>query len=79
MATRVVPDARHVAIGTGLHMAAEGRRPALHEGTRRAADMRGQGMSLFVGRKGVLEDRLQGDGAHPLHSTAPWSIEAHQG
>src|SRR5262245_46138266 len=64
MPTGVVPDARHMAIRTGLHMAAEDRRPALHDGARSFADVRGQGMGLFVGRKGILEDRLQGHEGH---------------
>ena len=41
MPTGVVPDARHMAVGTGLHMAAEGRRPALHNGVGGSADVRG--------------------------------------
>jgi hypothetical protein len=41
VAARVVPDARHVTVGTGLHMAAEGRRPALHNGAGGSADVRG--------------------------------------
>src|SRR4029434_10464799 len=64
MPTRVVPDARHVAVGTGLHMATEGRRPALHNGARGSADVREQEMRLLIRGKGVLEDRLQGHEGH---------------
>ena len=38
--------------------------PALHDGAHGFADVRGQGMGLFVGRKGILEDRLQGHEGH---------------
>ena len=44
MPTGVVPDARHMAVRTGLDMAAEGGRPALHDGARGSADVGGQGM-----------------------------------
>src|SRR5262249_3332987 len=64
VATRVVPDPCHVAIGTGLHMAAKGRCPALHNGACGSADMGGQGMRLLIRGKGVLEDRLQGHEGH---------------
>src|SRR5262245_11814782 len=64
VATRVVPDACYVAVGTGLHMAAKGRRPALHNGARGSAVVRGQEMRLLIGGKGVLEDRLQGHEGH---------------
>src|SRR5262249_1834560 len=64
VATRVVPDARHVTVWAGLHMTAEGRRPALHDGARGSADMGGQGMRLLIRGKGVLEDRLQRDECH---------------
>ncbi len=40
-------------------MAAERRGPTLHDGARGFADVGEQGMALFVGRKGVLEDRLE--------------------
>src|SRR5205814_10643744 len=46
------------------HMAAEGRRPALHDGARGFADVRGEGMGLCVGRKVLLEDRLQSHEGH---------------
>jgi hypothetical protein len=64
VATRVVPEARHVALGTGLHMAAKGRCPALHNGACGSADVRGQEMCLLIRGKGVLEDRLQGHEGH---------------
>ena len=73
VATRVVPDAGHVAIGTGLHMAAQGRRPALHDGVRGSADVGGQGMRLLIGGKGVLEDRLERDERHRGLRTRGWS------
>src|SRR5262249_36012480 len=70
VATRVVPDARHVTVWAGLHMTAEGRRPALHDGARGSADMGGQGMRLLIRGKGVLEDRLQRDERHRcLHTS----------
>src|SRR5215510_3351008 len=59
VATGVVPDARHVTVGTGLHMATKGRRSALHNGACSSADVGGQGMRLLIHGKGVLEDRLQ--------------------
>src|SRR5215831_21110670 len=64
MPTGVVPDARHMAVRTGLDMTAECRRPALHDGARGSADMGGQGMRLLIRGKGVLEDRLQRDECH---------------
>src|SRR5882762_9299969 len=64
VATGIVPDARHVAVGTGLHMATKGRRSALHDGARGSPDVGGQGMRLLIRRKGVLEDRLQRDERH---------------
>jgi hypothetical protein len=44
-------------------MAPERRSPALHDGARRTADVGGQGVHLFIGRKRLLEDRVQGQ--HP--------------
>src|SRR5262245_29766417 len=64
VATGVVPDARHVTVGTGLHMATKGRRSALHNGACSSADVGGQGMRLLIHGKGVLEDRLQRDERH---------------
>src|SRR6187397_1121140 len=64
MATGIVPDARHVAVGTGLHMATKGRRAALHDGACSSTDVGGQGMRLLIRREGVLEDRLQRDERH---------------
>ena len=46
--TGVVPDARHMAVRTGLDMATERRGPTLHDGTRRSAHVGGQGMGAFV-------------------------------
>ena len=64
MPTRVVPDARHMAVGTRLDMTAQRGRPALHDGARGFADVGGQRMGLLVGGKRVLEDRLQRDERH---------------
>jgi hypothetical protein len=63
-----------MAIGARLDMAAERGGPALHNGASGAADVGGQRMGLFVRRKRVLEDRLQGDGAHPAPSGVAWSV-----
>ena len=76
VAARVVPDTRDMALRIGLHMAPEGCSPALPQSPHGSPDMAGQGMGLFVKGIRVLKDRLQGDGAHPSHSTAPRSIEA---
>src|SRR4029453_142163 len=53
-----------MAVRTRLDMTAQRGRPALHDGARGFADVRGQGMGVFVGGKGVLEDRLQGHEGH---------------
>src|SRR5262245_41780410 len=59
MPTRVVPDARHMAVRTGLDMAAERGRAALHDGARRAPDVGGKRMGLLVGRIRVLKNGVQ--------------------
>ena len=41
MPTGVVPDARHMAVRTGLDMTSEDRRPALHDGVCGSADVGG--------------------------------------
>src|SRR5215471_13745061 len=64
MPARVVPHTGDVAIGACLDMTAEGGRPALHEGMRGSAHVGRQGMTLLIGRKGVLEDRLERDERH---------------
>ena len=64
MPTGVVPDPHHMAIGTRLDMPAQRGRPALHEGVRSSAHVGRQGMALRIGRKGVLEDRLERDECH---------------
>ena len=64
MPTRVVPDTRHMAVGTRLDMTTQRGRPALHNGACGFADVRGYGMGVFVSGKGVLEDRLQRDERH---------------
>ena len=66
----VVPDAGHMAVETGLHMAPERRSPALDDGARGASDVGGQGMRLCIGGKRLLEDRLQGQHPHQLHPRA---------
>ncbi len=70
VAARVVPDARDMPVGTGLDMAPEGGGAALHNGTGRAANVEGQEVRLLVSGKRVLEDLLQGDGAHGPRSRA---------
>src|SRR5262249_8702577 len=70
--TRVVPDARHVAIGTGLDMAPEGRGSALHDGACSAAHMGGQGMGAFGLRIARAEDVLQGQGPHMVPQKNAW-------
>jgi hypothetical protein len=62
--TRVVPDARHMAIRTGLDMSSEYRRPALHDGACGFADVGGERVRLLVGGKRVLEDGLERDKRH---------------
>src|SRR5262247_4947587 len=64
VAARVVPDTGDVAVGARLDMTAQGGCPALHEGVRSSAHMGRQGMTLLIGGKGVLEDRLQRDERH---------------
>src|SRR5262245_1062970 len=64
VATRVIPDAGHMAIGTRLHMAPQRGRPALDDRAGGAADMGGQRMGLLVGGKRVLKNSLEGDRAH---------------
>ena len=49
-------------------MAAERGRAALHDSAGGLTHMGGQEMGVFVSRKRVLEDRLQGDGAHRRRS-----------
>src|SRR4029453_6013486 len=77
MPTGVVPDAGHMAVGTGLHMAPKRSSPALHDGARGAADMGGQRVQRLVGRKGVLEDRLQRDECHRW--LRPYGLRASSG
>jgi hypothetical protein len=64
--TGVGPDARHVAVETGLDMAPEGRGPALHDGARGFADVGGQGMGTFVLGIAQAEDILQGQKPHAV-------------
>jgi hypothetical protein len=64
VAARVVPDTGDVAIRARLDMTTQGGRPALHEGMGSAAHVGRQGMALLIGRKGVLEDRLERDERH---------------
>src|SRR5262245_11802950 len=62
--TGVVPDAGDVTVWTRLHMAPQRRRPALHHRAGGFPDMGGQRVQRLVGRKGVLEDRLERDERH---------------
>src|SRR6478672_8489768 len=64
VSTRVVPDARHMTIRTGLDMAAKRCGATLHDGVGGSANVGGQGMALLMGRKRVLEDRLERDERH---------------
>ena len=64
VAARVVPHTGDVAVGARLDMPAEGSRPAPDEGMRGSAHVGRQGMTLLIGGKGVLEDRLQRDERH---------------
>lgn len=70
--TRIVPDAGHVAIRTGLDMLPEGRGPALHDGTRGAPNVAGQRMSAFIVGIARTKDVLQGYEPHvaPSSTTA---------
>jgi hypothetical protein len=61
MPARVVPHTGDVAVGARLDMATERGGPTLHEGMRGPAHVGRQGMVLLIGRKGVLEDRLERD------------------
>jgi hypothetical protein len=64
MPARVVPDTGDVTVGARLDMTAQGGRPALHDGVCGSAYVDRQGMALFIGWKGVLEDRLERDERH---------------
>src|SRR5215471_5240987 len=64
VAARIVPDTGDVAIGARLDMTAQGGRSAPDEGMRGSAHVGRQGMTLLIGGKGVLEDRLQRDERH---------------
>src|SRR5499427_10651656 len=64
MPTGVVPDAGHMTIRTGLDMAAQRGGSTLHDGVGGSAHVSRQGMALLIGRKGVLEDRLERDERH---------------
>jgi hypothetical protein len=64
MPARVVPDTGDVAVGARLDMTTQGGRSALHTGMRSTAHVGRQGMTLLIGGKGVLEDRLQRDERH---------------
>jgi hypothetical protein len=58
---RIVPNTGDVAVGAHLDMATERGGSTLHEGMRGSAHVGRQGMALLIGRKGVLEDRLERD------------------
>jgi hypothetical protein len=70
--TRVVPDARHMTLRTGLDMSAEYRRSALHDGACGFADVGGERVRLLVGRKRVLEDGLERDKRHRCLRPRRW-------
>src|SRR5215467_9830212 len=53
-----------MTIRTGLDMAAKRGGATLHDGVGSSAHVGGQGMALPIGRKGVLEDRLERDERH---------------
>src|SRR4029453_11550512 len=53
-----------MTIRTGLDMAAKRCGATLHDGVGGSAHVGGQGMALLIGRKGVLEDRLERDERH---------------
>src|SRR4029450_8150249 len=71
MPTRVVPDARHMAVRTGLRMAAQRRSPTLHNSPCSAPDMGRQRMALLVGGIRVLKDALE---RHESHQGLPQRI-----
>jgi len=48
-----------MTIRTGLDMAAKRCGATLHDGVGGSAHVGGQGMALLIGRKRVLEDRLE--------------------
>jgi hypothetical protein len=62
--TGVVPEAGHLAVGTGWHMAAQRRGATRHEGGGRFAPMRGQGVGPFVRGRAWAEDVVQGQEPH---------------
>src|SRR5207248_6187943 len=64
MPARVVPHTGDMAVGARLDMTTQGSRSALHEGMRGAAHVGWQGMTLLIGGKGVLEDRLERNERH---------------
>src|SRR5262245_11609340 len=64
MTARMVPDTGDVAVGARLDMATERGGPTLHEGMRGSAHVGRQGMARLIGRKSVLEDRLERDERH---------------
>src|SRR4029434_1447382 len=53
-----------MTIRTGLDMAAKRCGATLHDGVGGSANVGGQGMALLIGRKRVLEDRLERDERH---------------
>src|SRR5215471_11516772 len=59
MAARVVPDAGHMPLRTGLDMPPECGSAALHDGAGGAADMGGKRMGLLVGWIRVLKKSLE--------------------
>jgi hypothetical protein len=69
--TRVGPEARPLAVRTGVDLAAQGGGPARHDGARGAPHVAGQQRGLRREAQRVLEDRLSGARAHPAPAGAP--------
>src|SRR5262249_5208475 len=57
-------------IRTGLDMAAKRCGATLHDGVGGSAHVGGQGLALLIGRKRVLEDRLERDERHQCLRTS---------
>src|SRR5262249_6994712 len=64
MPTGVIPEARHMAVGPGLEMAAQGGGPALHDGARGSPDVGGQGRARLRGGTCVVENRVERHEGH---------------
>ena len=64
MVNNLTMPAGHMTIRTGLDMAAKRVGATLHDGVCGSAHVGGQGMALLIGRKDVLEERLERDERH---------------